>query len=140
MHPVIACVGPIAHLCRPMIKVLQNAMMSVALTAAMGGLSVFSSCTECRNTDPRIRVVNNDSVPVTFSVLTGDLDTAYFLNIAPNTCTEWRTFTDIETQATLFDALMVPIDSAIIDLRHCHEYQLVVDTVYDFKVQERKRD
>gem|GEM_PF-3645529 len=118
----------------------RNAVSTIVLTTAIVGISAISSCNECDLTDPRIRVVNNDSVPVTFSVLTGGLDTAYFLNIAPATCTEWRTFTEITTQAVLFDSLMVPTDSATIDLRHCREYELLVDTAFRFSVKEQKRD
>lgn len=121
-------------------QVSRSPMSGLTLWAMVWGLSAFFSCTECYRTDPRIRVVNNDSVPVTFSVLTGDLDTAYFLNIAPKSCTEWRTFTELDTRATLFDPLMQPTDSATIYLRHCHEYELVVDTAYHFEVKERKRD
>ena len=110
------------------------------------GLAVMSmgcclvSCNNCEDTGPRIRVVNYDTLPVTLSVLTGTPDTAYFLNIAPLACTGWRTFNDFETQVVLFDSLMAAKDSAVIDLRNCHEYELRVDSAYQFTVEKRHRD
>lgn len=98
----------------------------------------LAGCADCHHTEPRVKVDNKSESTVTVKVVS-EIDTAQFFAILPDHETEWRSFSESDAVIQLCDSAMVVTDSLKLDLRSCHQYELMVDSTIHFRLQEKHR-
>ncbi|HSI89583.1 MAG TPA: hypothetical protein VK927_00635 [Adhaeribacter sp.] len=88
-------------------------------------LIAFSSCKKCNDENPRARVINNGSVPVSVQIKTSGGNTENINNVDPATSSDFRNYAPGQVTFTI----VVDKDEYIkaVAMEECFEYDIVID-------------
>lgn len=105
---------------------MKNTLKLAAMILGSSAIMLGSGCKECRNEDPRARIVNNGTDKVSVQIMTSGGNTVNINNIMPGTVSEYAHYEEGNVQYTI--AFQVANDTTFsVTMAECWEYEIVID-------------